>query len=88
MSAKQNIFEQMVDDLAENLVDTVQGFPEAEVPFAAVKLSPNDQLRRYYTVRDDPAQWWGLIQKHGLKAVVRYAQHMGKQAEEGENAPV
>lgn len=72
---KGNPMEVLVDQLVDNLVTTVEEMPESP-PFGAVKLTRAEQLERYEVIRDDPAAWAGLVEKHGVDSALDYAEKM------------
>lgn len=47
-----------------------------ERQFGKQKISERQQVRRYLLVRNDEQGWQQIIQQHGLKAAIEYAQTM------------
>lgn len=47
-----------------------------ERQFGKQKISERQQVRRYMLIRDDENAWANIIQSHGLKAAIDYAQTM------------
>ena len=84
---KTNEFEDLVDLLADSLVDAVESFPVAAVPFGQVSLSRDEQVARYREVRDKPDAWAGMIRERGHRDALRYARTMERQYRRGMEAP-
>ena len=76
MKKPANEFEDMVDLLAQDIIETVDSMEEQPKPFGAVKLNRAEQLQRYYAVRESVPAWQALIQEHGIKDVLDYAREM------------
>ena len=64
--------------LTDSILQSIDHFPESQVPFASVELSKDEQIAEYMKVRDDPGAWYDLLMEKGLKAVVDYATTMEK----------
>lgn len=73
---KTNEFEDLVDALADSLVDAVESFPVAAAPFGQTPLSRDEQVERYREMRDNPEAWSGMIRERGHREVLRYARTM------------
>lgn len=76
-----NEIEQLVDVLTQSLVAEVESFPEAPIPYRAVKLSRREQMRDYTLMRGNEEAWRERVRKHGWGPAVRYAQVMDKRLE-------
>jgi hypothetical protein len=76
---KTNEFEDLVNALADSLVDAVESFPVAAAPFGQVPLSRNEQMERDHQMRDNPQAWAGMISERGHRETLRYAKTMERQ---------
>ena len=76
---KTNELEDLVNTLADSLVNDVEAFPLAAAPFGQVPLSRDEQMERYHQVRDNPEAWTSMISERGHREVLRYARTMEKQ---------
>lgn len=76
---KTNEFEDLVDALADSLVDAVESFPVAAAPFGQTPLSRDEQVERYREMRDNPEAWSGMIRERGHREALRYAKTMERQ---------
>lgn len=76
MSEGQNELDELLEEFVQSLVRDVEGLPEAPAPFGAVRLTAEEQLARYASVRDDPAFWAQALAEQGLDETLRYAQTM------------
>ena len=47
-----------------------------ELPFGSRKLSETEQRQRYLEMRDSPSTWRKLLDEHGLRQTVEYAERM------------
>jgi hypothetical protein len=70
--------ENLEDSAAQELAGHMETIDKwlGDRPFHGRKLSENEQLARYIMGREDPAHWQQLLQEHGPRDVVRYAQRM------------
>lgn len=73
-------FEDVVDELADEIVKRSRELNDAigARPFGTEKLGERDQVTRYATMHTDPVAWQGLINEHGWKPTLRYAERMQK----------
>lgn len=78
MAKPANEIELMVDSLTQHLVSEVLALPEQPVPYRAVKLTRQEQMRDYTLMRNDGAAWRQRIEEHGWASVVKYAETMEK----------
>ena len=76
---KTNELEDLVNTLADSLVNDVEAFPLAAAPFGQVPLSRDEQMERYHQVRDKPEAWTSMISERGHREVLRYARTMERQ---------
>ena len=76
MSEAGNELDELLDEFVQSLVRDVEGLPEAPAPFGAVRLTPEEQLARYASVREDPAFWAQALAERGLDETLRYARTM------------
>jgi hypothetical protein len=76
---KTNELEDLVNMLADSLVDAVESFPVAAAPFGQTPLSRDEQVERYREMRDNPEAWSGMIRERGHREALRYAKTMERQ---------
>jgi len=67
-----NPFDQLLDQFTQEIVKMVKSVPKMDAPPGAVRLKPAEIHENYMKMRDDPAEWTKIIQKHGFPAAVRY----------------
>jgi hypothetical protein len=68
--------DRLTNKLTDSIMQSIDHLPEAEIPFASVELSKEEQLEQYMEIRDDPQAWFDLLMEKGLKPVVEYAKAM------------
>ena len=76
---KTNELEDLVNTLADSLVNDVEAFPLAAAPFGQVPLTRAEQMERYHQMRDKPEAWTGMIKERGHREALRYARTMERQ---------
>ena len=54
--------------------------PDDIPPSSSRKLSEQEQLQRYTEMRDSPTAWRKLLDEHGLRQTVAYAERMEQEA--------
>ena len=74
----------MLDTFVAELLETLESLPEAEVPFASVKLTPEERMERYTEMRDDPDAWAEMLKERGWPDTLEYARTMERQYRGGE----
>lgn len=69
-------FDQDIEYIVNELVDTLEGMPPMGPPFASVKLGAEEQSQRYLEMRDKPEDWRKLLQEKPWPEVIDYALSM------------
>jgi len=69
-------FDHLVDMLANRIKQTINRSPTSDKPFGQVKLNQDEQLEQYISMREDPNEWYNMLNTKGLRAVGQYAQAM------------
>lgn len=68
----KNPLDDVAQRAAERMSMMVDKLPEDIEPFAAQKLSRQEQLERYAEMRDNPQAWMQIIQENGLDSAIEY----------------
>ena len=84
MSPDGNPWEAEIEAVADALYRDWEALPEVKIPFGQVKLTREEQVERYMTMRDDPDAWAGIVQEQGPQEAIKYARTMEKLLEGGD----
>ena len=71
-------FEKVEGRLVSDVVDVIKQIDKwvGDRPMDGQRLTKEQRLERYAAVRESPDEWANLLDLHGPKAVVKYAQEM------------
>jgi len=81
---KVNLFEEDLERMVGELAETLESLPEAQTPFASVRLTPAERRERYATMREDPEAWTEMLKERGYPDTLKYARTMERQFRKSE----
>jgi len=74
----------LLDAFVAELLEAIEAVPEAQVPFASVKLSPEERMERYTEMRDNPQAWTEMLGDRGWPDTMEYARTMERKYREAD----